>query len=108
MNSLHGLPDHSLVRRIAAAPCLYEGEARTRVAERFAEIAGVPAGQTLARLCATSPKLEALLAGLVACAPHLWDLVLASPHRLIAFLVTLPKDFLPGILSLTDHANFRM
>jgi glutamate-ammonia-ligase adenylyltransferase len=99
MNSLHGLPDHSLVRRIAAAPCPHEGEARTRVAEWFAEIANVPAGQTLARLCATSPKLEALLTGVAAGAPHLWDLVRASPQRLLTFLEREPKDCFADILA---------
>jgi hypothetical protein len=44
MNSVHGLSDHSLVRRIAAAPCLHaDAEARTRVADWLAEIADLPA-----------------------------------------------------------------
>src|SRR5499433_551764 len=108
MNSLHGLPDHSLVRRIAAAPCLHEGEARTRVAEWFAEIADVPAGQTLARLCATNPKLEALLAGVAGGAPHLWDLVRASPQRLLTFLEREPKDCFADILADAKRAMATM
>src|SRR5258708_36517291 len=71
MNSVHGLSDHSLVRRIAAAPCLHaDAEARTRVADWLAEIADLPAGQALARLCATSAPLESLLAGPAARLPH--------------------------------------
>ena len=108
MNSLHGLPDHSLVRRIAATPCLHEGEARTRVAEWFAEIADVPAGQTLARLCATNPKLEALLAGVAGGAPHLWDLVRASPQRLLTFLEREPKDCFADILADAKRAMATM
>src|SRR5215472_161405 len=108
MNSLHGLPDHSLVRRIAATPCLHEGEARTRVAEWFAEIADVPAGQTLARLCATNPKLEALLAGVAGGAPHLLDLVRASPQRLLTFLEREPKDCFADILADAKRAMATM
>src|SRR5438034_9577234 len=82
MNSVHGLSDHSLVRRLAAAPCLYtDVEARTRLANWLAEIADVPAGQTLAGLCASSSILEGVLAGLAVRSPHLWDLGRASPQR---------------------------
>src|SRR5260370_356345 len=45
MNSVHGLSDHSLVRRIAAAPCLHaDAEARSRVADWLAEIADLAIG----------------------------------------------------------------
>jgi glutamate-ammonia-ligase adenylyltransferase len=105
MNSLHGLSDHSLVRRIAAAPCLHtDGEARTRVADWLAEIGNLPAGQTLARLCATSPTLEALLAGLAAGSPHLWDLVRASPQRLLTLLQREPMPCFADILAEAKRA----
>ncbi len=98
MNSVHGLSDHSLVRRLAAAPCLYtDVEARTRLANWLAEIADVPAGQTLAGLCASSSILEGVLAGLAVGSPHLWDLVRASPQRLLTLLEREPKRCLADI-----------
>jgi len=100
MNSVHGLSDHSLVRRLAAAPCLYtDVEARTRLANWLAEIADVPAGQTLAGLCASSSILEGVLAGLAVGSPHLWDLVRASPQRLLTLLEREPKRCLADILA---------
>src|SRR5258708_31864218 len=99
MNSVHGLSDHSLVRRIAAAPCLHaDAEARTRVADWLAEIADLPAGQALARLCATSAPLESLLAGPAAGSPPLSDLVRAPPPRLLSLLSHQPRRPLPDIL----------
>src|SRR5258708_20778102 len=99
MNSVHGLSDHSLVRRIAAAPCLHaDDEARTRVADWLAEIADLPAGQALARLCATSAPLESLLAALAAGSPPPWDLVRASPQRLLTLLEHEPERRFPAIL----------
>ena len=105
MNSVHGLSDHSLVRRIAAAPCLHaDAEARTRVADWLAEIADLPAGQALARLCATSAPLESLLAGLAAGSPHLWDLVRASPQRLLTLLEHEPERRFADILARAKRA----
>src|SRR5260370_7084350 len=98
MNSVHGLSDHSLVRRIAAAPCLHaDAEARSRVADWLAEIAHLPAGQALAGLCATSAPLESLRAGPAAgCAPLL-RLPPAPPPRLPPFLHPRPKPHLPTL-----------
>src|SRR5437899_612156 len=105
MNSVHGLSDHSLVRRLAAAPCLYtDVEARTRLADWLAEIADVPAGQTLAGLCASSSTLERVLAGLAVGSPHLWDLVRASPQRLLTLLEREPKRCLADILAKAKRA----
>src|SRR5260221_11689127 len=95
MNSVHGLSDHSLVRRIAAAPCLHaDAEARTRVADWLAEIADLPAGQALARLCATSAPLESLLAGPSGGSPHPLGPLGAPPQRRLY----LPEHATPGRL----------
>src|SRR5437764_8521292 len=100
MNSVHGLSDHSLVRRLAAAPCLYtDVEARTRLANWLAEIADVPAGQTLAGLCASSSILEGVLSGQTVCSLHLWALVRAAPLRLLTLLEREPKRCLADILA---------
>ena len=65
MISLNRSGDSSLVRRIAAPPYLQDAdEARARVNEWLAEIAGLTAGKTLTRLAAAHPRLEALMAGL--------------------------------------------
>src|SRR5262245_8447362 len=56
--------DSSLVRRIAAAPDLQAAdEARARVNDWLAEIAGASAGKTLSRLSAAHPRLDALMTG---------------------------------------------
>src|SRR5258708_39104640 len=105
MNSVHGLSDHSLVRRIAAAPCLHaDAEARSRVADWLAEIADLPAGQALARLCATSAPLESLLAGLAAGSPPLWGPVRPSPQRLLSSLEHGPERRLAALLARGNRA----
>ena len=59
---MNGSGDSSLVRRIAGAPHVQAAdEARARVNEWLAEIAGLPAGQMLTRLAAAHPRLEALM-----------------------------------------------
>src|SRR5262245_66334605 len=76
--------DSSLVRRIAAAPQLQAAdEARARVNDWLAEIAGASAGKTLTRLSAAHPRLDALMTGLAGASPYLWDLVRGSPGRFV-------------------------
>src|SRR5262249_39650576 len=76
MTPVESLADSSLVRRIAAAPHLQAAdEARPRVNDWRAEIAGVSAGKTLTRLAAAHPRLDALITGLAGGSPYLWDLV---------------------------------
>src|SRR5260370_19072499 len=105
MNSMHGLSDHSLVRRIAAAPWLHaDAEERTRVADWLAEIADLPAGQALARLCATSAPLESLLAGLAARSPHLLALGRPPPPRVFTLLWSAPRAPLPGLCAAGKRA----
>src|SRR5215510_13491580 len=84
--------DSSLVRRIAAAPQLQAAdEARARVNDWLAEIAGASAGKTLTRLSAAHPRLDALMTGLAGGSPYLWDLVRGSPERFVALLEAEPE-----------------
>src|SRR5215471_4247592 len=92
MTSVESLGDSSLVRRIAAAPHLQAAdEARARVADWRAEIAGLSAGKTLTRLAAAHPMLDALITGLAGGSPYLWDLVRDSPERFVALLEAEPE-----------------
>lgn len=92
MTPLVDLPDTSLLLRLAAAPCpCAADEARGRVTDWLAEIAGTAAGETLARLHAASPRLDALLMTLAGGSPFLWDLVRASPQRLLVLLEAEPE-----------------
>src|SRR6266567_5632022 len=92
MTSVDRLGDSSLVRRIAAAPHLQAAdEARARVNDWRAEIAGVSAGKTLIRLSAAHPRLDALITGLAGGSPYLWGLVRGSPERFVALLEAEPE-----------------
>jgi len=87
MISVNRSGDSSLVRRIAGAPHLQAAdEARARVNEWLAEIAGLPAGKTLTRLATAHPRLEALMTGLADGSPYLWGLVRGSPERFVTLL----------------------
>src|SRR5262245_66147602 len=82
MTSVESLGDSSLVRRIAAAPHLQAAdEARARVNDWRAEIAGVSAGKTLTRLAAAHPRLDALIPGLAGGSRYVWGLLHDSPAR---------------------------
>src|SRR5499427_1075141 len=92
MTSVESLGDSSLVRRLAAAPHLQAAnEARARVDDWRAEIAGGSAGKTLTRLTAAHPRLDALITGLAGGSPYLWDLVREAPERFVALLEAEPE-----------------
>src|SRR5258708_11226535 len=96
MISVNGSGDSSLVRRIAGAPHVQAAdEARARVNEWLAEIARLPAGQTLTLLAAAHPGLEALMTGLAGGSPHLLCPVPRSPERVGALLAAEPHPPLP-------------
>ena len=98
--SVGGLSDASLARQIAAAPCVEAGEeARARLTDWLAEIADAPAGDALRRLIAGNPALEALLTGLAGGSSYLWDLVRASPQRLLALIEAEPERRFADILA---------
>jgi [glutamine synthetase] adenylyltransferase / [glutamine synthetase]-adenylyl-L-tyrosine phosphorylase len=100
MISVNRSGDSSLVRRIARAPHLQAvDEARARVNEWLAEIAGLPAGQTLTRLAAAHPRFEALMKGLADGSPYLWGLVRGSPERFVALLEAEPEHRFRDILA---------
>jgi glutamate-ammonia-ligase adenylyltransferase len=100
MASLVELRDDSLVRRLAAAPSLQGTDAaRLRVTEWLAEIADAPAGKALSRLCGANANLDALLTGLAGGSDYLWDLVLASPQRLLALLEAEPERRFTDIIA---------
>jgi [glutamine synthetase] adenylyltransferase / [glutamine synthetase]-adenylyl-L-tyrosine phosphorylase len=100
MISVNQSGDSSLVRRIARAPHLQAAdEARARVNEWLAEIAGLPAGQTLTRLAAAHPRFEALMTGLADGSPYLWGLVRGSPERFVALLEAEPEHRFRDILA---------
>jgi [glutamine synthetase] adenylyltransferase / [glutamine synthetase]-adenylyl-L-tyrosine phosphorylase len=100
MISVNQSGDSSLVRRIVRAPHLQAAdEARARVNEWLAEIAGLPAGQTLTRLAAAHPRFEALMKGLADGSPYLWGLVRGSPERFVALLEAEPEHRFRDILA---------
>ena len=89
--SVGTLSDASLARRIAAAPCVEAAkEAQARLADWLAEIADAPTGDPLRRVIAENPALEALLTGLAGGSSYLWDLVRASPQRLLVLIEAEP------------------
>ena len=98
--SVGGLSDASLARRIAAAPYVEAAEeARARLTDWLAEIADAPAGDALQRLIAGNPALEALLTGLAGGSSYLWDLVRASPQRLLALIEAEPERRFADVLA---------
>jgi glutamate-ammonia-ligase adenylyltransferase len=100
MASLDELRDDTLVRQLAAAPSLHGTDAaRLRVTEWLAEIADAPAGKALGRLCGANANLDALLAGLAGGSDYLWDLVRASPQRLLALLEAEPERRFTDIIA---------
>src|SRR4030095_13906399 len=50
-----------------------------------------PAGKALGRLCGATPKLDALLTCVAGGSDYLWELVRASPQRLLALLEAEPE-----------------
>jgi [glutamine synthetase] adenylyltransferase / [glutamine synthetase]-adenylyl-L-tyrosine phosphorylase len=94
-----------LAQRIAAAPCLgAAAAAQARAADWLAEIAGTPAGGTLARLLADHPALRALLAAIAGGSPHLWQLARQAPERLAAMLAAEPGRRFDDILADAESA----
>src|SRR6185312_10385488 len=97
--SVGALSDASLARRIAAAPCVEAKEAQARLADWLAEIADAPTGDPLRRVIAENPALEALLTGLAGGSSYLWDLVRASPQRLLVLIEAEPERRFADILA---------
>src|SRR5262249_60444518 len=106
MTSVESLGDSSLVRRLAAAPHLQAAnEARARVDDWRAEIAGGSAGKTLTRLTAAHPRLDALITGLAGGPPHLWDFLPEAPGRVGAPFPAPPRRPLAGMRAVPKSAS---
>ncbi len=89
-----------LAQRIIRAPEFSDRDtAFQRLDEWLEEIAGTAAGKKLRRLLAEQPVCCALLAALAEASPHLWDLVHASPDRLLTLLESEPEQHIEAIFS---------
>src|SRR5262249_19856072 len=86
-------------RRGGAPRLQAAAEARARVDDWLAEIAGGSAGKTLTRLAAAHPRLDALITGLAGGSPYLWGLVREAPERFVALLEAEPERRFGGMLA---------
>jgi [glutamine synthetase] adenylyltransferase / [glutamine synthetase]-adenylyl-L-tyrosine phosphorylase len=94
----------ALARRIARAPQLVSSTtARALIKDWFAETAPCAQGAAIKRLMADHPMLHRLMEGLADGSPYLWDLVCASPQRIIAFFEDAPERRFERILSDASH-----
>ncbi len=72
---------------------------RARLAEWLESLARTAVGKAVKSLIDEHQSLEALLGGIAAEAPYLWDLVRAEPSRLVDFFTHNPEDELAKILA---------
>ena len=102
---LEGLPRGKAARGLPFS----SAEGRARVAEWLESLARAAAGKSLNALLKDRQPLAALLGGVAAEAPYLWDLVRADPVRLVGFLTHDPEDELARLLAKarTDTAAAR-
>jgi [glutamine synthetase] adenylyltransferase / [glutamine synthetase]-adenylyl-L-tyrosine phosphorylase len=92
--------DRSLASRIVAAPQPdIAGAARAKVDTWLDEIGGAVAGKALARLLGATPIARALIDGIAAYSPFLWDLARAEPNRLLTVLRSDPDEHLAALLT---------
>lgn len=100
-----GESEKVLALEILDAPKLSSAKAsRARVAEWLAEIGRTAPGKALKALIASSPKVEALLAGLADGSPYLWELASAEPARLLGVLEADPDKRFAELLTETARA----
>src|SRR3954452_2318377 len=94
-----------LAQRIRASPQLAAAsEARARVNDWLAEIAGTAAGKTLTELFAAHRMLDRLVIGLAEGSRYLWELARADPTRLVQLLEAEPERRFDEILIDTKRA----
>jgi glutamate-ammonia-ligase adenylyltransferase len=97
--------DKSLLLALADAPRLTDRKAaQARLTEWLTEIGRNASGKALKLLVAKTPKLEALLLGLVDGSPYLWDLAIADPDRLVSLLQADPDRHLADLLGKSGNA----
>ena len=103
---LEGLPRGGKARR--GLP-FSSADGRARLAVWLESLARTAAGKAFKALLKDHQPLAALLAGVAAEAPYLWDLVRADPERLVSFLTLDPEDELARLLAKarTDTAAAR-
>jgi [glutamine synthetase] adenylyltransferase / [glutamine synthetase]-adenylyl-L-tyrosine phosphorylase len=90
----------ALSHRVARAPELASpATARALVKDWFTEITPSAQATAIKRLLADHPMLHRLMKGLADGSPYLWDLVCASPQRVVAFLEDDPERRFERILS---------
>jgi glutamate-ammonia-ligase adenylyltransferase len=90
----------ALAHRITRAPELASpATARALVKDWFTEITPSAQATAIKRLLADHPMLHRLMEGLADGSPYLWDLVCASPQRVVAFLEDDPERRFERILS---------
>ena len=97
------MAERALARRIGAAPRISSSEA-VRAAEWLRSIAETAAGTSLAGIVAEFPIVAALIEGIAAASPYLWDLVCADPARFAALLAAEPKEHLKLLQSRLTEA----
>jgi [glutamine synthetase] adenylyltransferase / [glutamine synthetase]-adenylyl-L-tyrosine phosphorylase len=94
----------ALVHRIARAPKLASpATARALVKDWFTEMTPSAQATAIKRLLADHPMLHRLMEGLADGSPYLWDLICASPERVVAFLEDDPERRFERILSDASH-----
>jgi [glutamine synthetase] adenylyltransferase / [glutamine synthetase]-adenylyl-L-tyrosine phosphorylase len=89
-----------LAQRFVRAPEFSDREvAFRRLHEWLDESSDTVTGNALRRQSAEHPTCGALLAALAEASPHLWDLVRASPERLLRLLESDPEQHIEAIFS---------
>jgi [glutamine synthetase] adenylyltransferase / [glutamine synthetase]-adenylyl-L-tyrosine phosphorylase len=97
--------NRSLACRVVSAPHLHDGgAAHPRFDDWLSEIALTPAAAKLRELSTRYPRLHALMLGLAGSSPYLWDLMRASPERLIDLLEAEPERRFDDILGNAKRA----
>ena len=96
-----------LVARFVDAPhVMSEGDARQRFADWLGDCDPDQA-RAISALVAAYPKLDAILLGIIAFSPYLFDLIRADPARLLRLLTCTPETYVPELIARTsrDVAN---
>jgi glutamate-ammonia-ligase adenylyltransferase len=97
--------NRSLACRVVSTPHLHDGgAAHARFDDWLSEIASTPAAAKLRELSTRYPMLHALMLGVAGGSPYLWDLMRASPERLIDLLEAEPERRFDNILGNAKQA----
>jgi glutamate-ammonia-ligase adenylyltransferase len=94
----------ALAHRIACTPLIAFETGRERVNAWLTEVSCTPSGKTLWRWMHDHPAIGNLMGRFACCSPFIWDLVRASPERLVALLEAEPSQRFEGLLSTARQA----